>query len=637
MNCWYSSAKTIVPILHYGVTNPTLSLIQAMLCIDLHGAEDESTMQFLQKAAQHSARVLGIDRLGGRPKPKSGSGEESEQELMMRHEMGKRVWWALVSRDWYASQIAGLLYNIIPDQFSTPKPSNYNDADLELMVVPPPRPDDEYTDSSYALARAALGNTIRKHTDLINRRAAEQGIDAFLVRLSPEDVSHLDASYRALLEVEFPVFYRMKNPTSPRASVDMERALLHNIIFSQLLRLHRFSLSSRNDGLANGVGGRDTCVLLARSMLNALGTLQQGMSAIGRLWCLRGHLFQASAVLVLDLCRRPQLRSDRAQIRKQVMTAVMALRFVLHYNPPVKRSLRILLALLAEEDQQWRQRELTTPGPGPVSPLPGTQSMVTLASRIKDVISTHHNADLTPGESNEMEKAVAYASLSAAADLADTSSLPAPAASAASGWFTLPTNFGAEVPFLGSEGGTNVPVSFLPGGMSAMGLRPSTNLLPPITAASLGTAPQDATPPSAPSAVYTHFRPGEAAPPLCGPGGYASCIPETTLAGPGDDFSLSAFVSKHSRLPEPTSAVVPDDHLLPLKLDLTRQGTRPGTDTCAGAGPTATAGPSLASAGLRPSPAPPATGPALHHEENTSIDAFFRWVLNQGGSGPSMH
>lgn len=693
INCWYSSAKTILSMLDWGMTQPSLSMVQAFIVIDVHGAEDEPTLEWLQKTAIHAARVLGIDRLGAQPVASSeGADSESEQEVNLRYEMGKRVWWSLVSRDWYASQILGLVYNIVPDQFSTPKPGNYSDEDLLQESVPAPRPTDQYTESSYALARAALSTTIRRHTDLINRRAAETSISRFTVRLSPEDVNRLDASYRSLLEVEFPPFYRMKEHTTPCPSVVMERALLHNIIFSQLLRLHRFSLSSRPDEMM-GVGGRDTCVLLARCLLNSLSTLQQGITAVGRLWCLRGHLFQASAVLVLDLCRRPQSPADRSEIRKEVMTAVMALRVVLHYNPPVKRALRILLALLAEEDAQWKERQAGAPSLDPrinpqsvpLQPRLGTDTMVSLAMRIKEVISQHHNSELAPGESEEMQKALAYVSSTADADLAYTASeasSPGGNSSSAS-WFSLPPTFGARNLPICSNSGTEAPDSCMSGRMPNLGwFRPSETLVPPLALDRVSSIPPpDGMRPSCPSisadtsgsltssppggtSASSHNRtsvPFLVPPPplslwgipgtsssataagstvLSGPlvslgqeaelhpmraahllfhpgqrtqdesGSYDSLLSNAALVVPGDDFSLSAFLSRQNGMDYSNNA----NSGAPLTAP-----TVPGPldDSLA--------------ARVKHSPDPGLAPAEQSAKERISLnDAFWRWVMDQG-------
>lgn len=411
LNCWYSSAKTVVTLCGFGVARPTLPLIQALLLIDIHGAEDEATMGWLQLTTAHNARTLGIDRLGELPAP---SAEESQQEIILRHEMQKRVWWAIVSMEWYRTPLTNGVCTIHPEQFTTPLPRNYNDSDLLLDPVPPPRPMSEYTDTSYSHARVALGATMRQQMDMVVRRTqARNDGGKPEIHLTTSDVDDIDANYRGLLEARLPEFYRIRGYT-PKPSVVLERALLHSIIFSQLLRLHRFSLSSRPEARDGLVGGRDTCVLLARSMLNALGTLQQGLTAIGRLACLRGHVFQASAVLMLDLCRRQQQAGERTRIRQQVMNAVAALHCTLHLNPLVKRSLRILLALLAEEQVQWEARVLalgtTLTNSTVVPPAPGADTMLSLASRIKTVLDQAQSDDLTPDEVSAVKSALAASS-----------------------------------------------------------------------------------------------------------------------------------------------------------------------------------------------------------------------------------
>lgn len=92
--------------------------------MDLHCAEDEKTINWYLQMARLNARTLGLDCLDGQPSRREGSAASSPDvpfspNDVLRYEMKKRVWRAIVSREWCQVQNSSVC-TIHPNHFTTP-------------------------------------------------------------------------------------------------------------------------------------------------------------------------------------------------------------------------------------------------------------------------------------------------------------------------------------------------------------------------------------------------------------------------------------------------------------------------------------------------------------------------------------
>ncbi|KAJ5610648.1 hypothetical protein N7510_007367 [Penicillium lagena] len=137
----------------------------------------------------------------------------------VRAEIGRRVWWYLVSTDWQVSQFAGSqkgTYSINPRQMMTNKPRNANDEDLiDGMVVD--QPIDQPTSMSYCLHRIRLGELCREITDNVPFAASSTGGPAF------QQVQEIDIKFRAFAN-ELPAFFSLDIDLSQLPVNDLRRS-----------------------------------------------------------------------------------------------------------------------------------------------------------------------------------------------------------------------------------------------------------------------------------------------------------------------------------------------------------------------------------------------------------------------------
>jgi hypothetical protein len=222
-------------------------------------------------------------------------------------------------------------------EYNTPPPLNLNDDDLCQRPLPAEHPLSVYTDMSFSLMQLKISLVVREHVDLQNRREREGK------KLSHDDIEQLDAAYRRLLSSDDCAFYRVGSDEGAGTRLEVERFLVQQSIFHRLLRLHRPNLSS----------SRSSCVLLARSILDLQRRIRVRCSIVDRLFLNLGQSFSAAVVLILDLLQTRPNPSMRDLVRGEVGEAVKALRHVASASHTSERSIRVLEALLAEEQARW--------------------------------------------------------------------------------------------------------------------------------------------------------------------------------------------------------------------------------------------------------------------------------------------
>lgn len=353
IHAWHSAAKTCLVLA--GLMNSTsISVVQAILLLYLYnsvsgvkcGGESDTgtTCLALLRIAITNAQEMGLHRLGDIDK-QSTTNEPSSK--VIRREIAKRIWWALVFRDWSAAGTGcSKDYIIRAESFNTPFPGNYNDEDLMMTPLPKPRPREEFTEMSYVLSNLEFGVVVKDDVDVRLRRelyAATNGEDR---RLTCAESRKLDVAYRAVLE-NAPSFFKVGSEIGRVTCVEVQRWLLQQAVFSKLLRIHRPNLSSRKESRTN-------CVLLARSILDMQKKIRSRCTVIDRLWVNLMQSFSAAIVLALHLLHTRQTLEHRVSVRSEITEAIRALKQVDGNDCAAKKCIRVIEALLEEEEERWQ-------------------------------------------------------------------------------------------------------------------------------------------------------------------------------------------------------------------------------------------------------------------------------------------
>ncbi|PWY66012.1 hypothetical protein BO70DRAFT_346152 [Aspergillus heteromorphus CBS 117.55] len=275
--------------------------LQAAIMILLDAHEDPATLDSILVTAISGAQKLGLHRLGD-VKLKADTSMDnvstpSLQQPYIRTEIGVRIWWALVMRDWSRGQALGY-YSIHPSQFNTRPPLHVNDNDLWMPTGQvdaqdhiTERPRSEFTMLSYTIQALGIVVLVRESIDL--RGPVRQ------VREDMERTMHreLNRKYERFI-AQLPSHFRLGNTagltaTGPLAAIPVQRWMLHQQLWSLFLRIHRGNLSSQD--------GRISCQLLAQNIITIQVQIQSRCTVCSSLSAGDTLLFNAAAALVTDL------------------------------------------------------------------------------------------------------------------------------------------------------------------------------------------------------------------------------------------------------------------------------------------------------------------------------------------------
>ena len=204
-------------------------------------------------------------------------------------------------RDWSKAQDLGY-YSIQPSQFNTRRPLHINDDDLCAMTSSidvhgqiPERPRSEFTMLSYTVHALEIATFTRESIDLrgpLHLVQRQEGTNEFgKMRI------HLNKKYESFV-AGLPSYFRLGSTlgltsTRPMAAIPVQRWMLHQQLWSLLLRLHRTSLLSPD--------GRTSCLHLAQNIISTQAQIQVRCAVCGSLSTSETQLFNAATVLLVDL------------------------------------------------------------------------------------------------------------------------------------------------------------------------------------------------------------------------------------------------------------------------------------------------------------------------------------------------
>ncbi|MCJ1402928.1 hypothetical protein MMC11_006149 [Xylographa trunciseda] len=358
--------------------------LKAAIMLLLDGQEGSLALDAILVTAISGAQRLGLHRLGDArleapasptSSPEDGSPTSTEPPHI-RTEIGIRIWWALVMRDWSRGQALGY-YSIHPSQFNTRMPLHINDDDLCITTskvnVPghiTERPRSEFTMLSYTVHALEIADFARESIDLRGPLRQTQRQDEKIE--SVEMRNHLNRKYENFV-AGLPSHFRLGSTVGltstgpgPMAAIPIQRWMLHQQLWSLFLRLHRASLSSPD--------GRASCQLLAQNIISTQAQIQGRCAICGSLSTSETQLFNAASVLLIDLLFSSKHKDadcssallGRLMTRDKIREAIELLRTRSHVegstfpqdrqservNASAQRSVMVLEALMKLEDEE---------------------------------------------------------------------------------------------------------------------------------------------------------------------------------------------------------------------------------------------------------------------------------------------
>ena len=204
-------------------------------------------------------------------------------------------------RDWSKAQDLSY-YSIHPSQFNTRRPLHINDDDLCATTLSidvdgyvSQRPQSEFTMLSYTVHALEIATFARESIDLrgpLHLVQQQEETNEF-GRMR----THLNKKYENFV-AGLPSYFRLGSTmgltsTGPMAAIPVQRWMLHQQLWSLLLRIHRASLSSSD--------GRTSCLQLAQNIISTQAQIQVRCAVCGSLSASETQLFNAATVLLVDL------------------------------------------------------------------------------------------------------------------------------------------------------------------------------------------------------------------------------------------------------------------------------------------------------------------------------------------------
>ncbi|KAI9039781.1 uncharacterized protein KD926_009124 [Aspergillus affinis] len=308
------------------------------------------------------ARELGLHRIDI-PNDADATDECSRDPL--EAEVGRRVWWYLVSTDWMFSQYTGPFkgtYTINPRHMAVNKPRNVDDEDLLpglASTTITPRPMNHSTNISYNLQRIQLAEICRELTDSTPLTSSgtveysqvlkfDRSIIGFIAQWPPffrldEDITPSRSRGRART--------RTKDTKDPGKAT--QRYILNSIVPAQRCRLHLPYLT-RASLDPNYAYSRDACLESARHILRTerllatedLPFVLMRKRHSGTLQC----ICMAIIALLADICFCRDMGGSEEHRRAELADACQILDRAKTESPMARRLLGYFMRVMREHN-----------------------------------------------------------------------------------------------------------------------------------------------------------------------------------------------------------------------------------------------------------------------------------------------
>ncbi|KAL8934750.1 MAG: hypothetical protein Q9216_005754 [Gyalolechia sp. 2 TL-2023] len=364
----------------------SIASLQAAIMLLLDGQDGPLELDAILVTAVSGAQKLGLHRLGdakldasASPSSSQNGASNSMEMTRVRTEVGIRIWWALVMRDWSRGQ-ALAYYSVRPSQFNTRMPLNINDEDLcsttlkiDIRGHVTERPRTEFTNLSYTVHALEIAVLARESIDLRGPLLQAQKQDD--ASGGAKTRNHLNKKYENFV-AGLPSYFRLGssmglNSQGPMAAMPIQRWMLHQQLWGLFLRLHRANFSSHD--------GRASCQLLAQNIISNQAQIRARCAVCGSLSISKTQLFNAATVLLVDLLFSTKQKDEdsssaqlsRLMIKDKIREAIELLRTQSDIErspspqdtqwgspkPSAQRGVLVLEALMKLEEEESSKNE----------------------------------------------------------------------------------------------------------------------------------------------------------------------------------------------------------------------------------------------------------------------------------------
>ncbi|KAI5474464.1 Zn(2)-C6 fungal-type transcription factor [Pseudohyphozyma bogoriensis] len=433
---WHDAALRALQIGEWGGA-PRIRTIQCIILLGQYIQISSSSGQhgrFLNWAASgiRVAQRLGLHRLGSNSEtmppddPALPPGKNS-----LKRETAVRLFNILVVIDSLLSDSSSFrCYLLHPSQYNTALPSNLNYSELSRTEwrTPTPAPSSVLTDASFEIAQCKYAAQVRRALDHLVLGEAP---------FSYTRVLDQDREFRKVLE-ELPDLFSERCPPLDSVKLRYQRAVLHESVYTRIVRLHRPFLSRGYNPTSQFRYSTEQCVRSAKLIIASNYELLRITSS---LWWMYTATLGSAIVIFMDLFHTIDTDMSESAIKEKKDVLLKAsILFNTEVASPALRAVveqgrRILSGLFAAEDKRRTTRVAHAMAGGGASG-PEVESFAHILQRISQEVSLQEQRVASAATAAE------YSSSASSANRNGTPYVPETAAPTPYGQMAPPQNLG---------------------------------------------------------------------------------------------------------------------------------------------------------------------------------------------------
>ncbi|KAF2741251.1 hypothetical protein EJ04DRAFT_557985 [Polyplosphaeria fusca] len=321
--------------------------IQAI--INLHTSEHlvGSAKEFVvfQNAAIAIARGIGLHRLGPHPDDGKVSLTAEQKNALIQREMGRRVWYALVSQDWLCTTSQGL-YTIQPRHFTTIRPGHFD----EETMAPLPESAPVLTQHTGYLNDVAL--TLVHFQDEIH--------EAQDITTKYNVVLKYDMKMREMNSEKLPKILSPRTPFNPEWPKWMgwARRLHQTSCYHKIIMLHQAFLNRSFKDSPQFAYSRWACADAAKTIIEAMSDERDKEEP--QWWVEQAFLVTAGITLAIDLFYKLGRKSEEAEYQMWIEKAISKLQ-TWPLSSLATHGVRLISSLIAERTKKISSQQSVVP------------------------------------------------------------------------------------------------------------------------------------------------------------------------------------------------------------------------------------------------------------------------------------
>ncbi|KIR37492.1 hypothetical protein I352_00809 [Cryptococcus deuterogattii MMRL2647] len=323
---------------------PSTETIQTIICLNLYlnNKNRVNAARSLLGTAIKMAISMGMSRIPDESALYDPAG-------VIEREIGRRLWWSLVSQDAYTASNSGFTYLINLSHASTGLFANLDDEEIRPSGFhSPSKPLSEVTTATYHILKIDFAIVVRHFIDAVNVDFPNASYEAImeLDRQFRQVYDSLPAPFRPDLPQPFELSY-----AGSKGYLVEQRIFMGITLHNRIMRLHRAYMVRGYEDPKYEYSTR-VCLESAYALLDLV---RQSPQTLCRWWVVLVQVWTGGLIISADLVRGAKDERERRRQRDGVALAVSLLEPISRTSPVACRGLKVLRALLSRDSEVSQQ------------------------------------------------------------------------------------------------------------------------------------------------------------------------------------------------------------------------------------------------------------------------------------------